>query len=116
MSKLSDISAGIEYLISSEIIYERELLRWKNMDDQAIVEKLTIAKEVIRSLSDGNYELNAIQEKLMSAASDKRGEFLWPLRVALTGQKQSPSPFECVWVLGKKESLRRVEEAIAKMS
>ena len=43
-----------------------------------------------------------------------RGDFLWPLRVALSGQKESPGPFEIIWVLGKNETLRRLNIALIK--
>ena len=40
-----------------------------------------------------------------------RGKLLWPLRVALTGKKRSPGPFEVMEILGKDESLKRIEKA-----
>ncbi|MDP2630760.1 MAG: hypothetical protein Q8P56_05110, partial [Candidatus Uhrbacteria bacterium] len=66
-----------------------------------------------------------IEKILMEAAGEpshgneagkNRGDFLWPLRVALTGAQRSPSPFEVAWVLGKKESLKRLEKAIEQLS
>jgi glutamyl/glutaminyl-tRNA synthetase len=47
-------------------------------------------------------------------AGDK-GELLWPLRVALSGKKASPGPFEIMAVLGKKESLQRTQTAVSKL-
>jgi glutamyl-tRNA synthetase len=44
----------------------------------------------------------------------KTGDFLWPMRVALTGQKQSPGPFEISAILGKQETLNRINNAIQK--
>ena len=38
---------------------------------------------------------------------------LWPMRVALTGQKNSPGPFEVAEVLGKEKSLERIKQAIS---
>lgn len=40
-----------------------------------------------------------------------RGNVLWPLRFALTGKIKSPDPFTIMSVLGKKESLKRLEKA-----
>jgi len=39
---------------------------------------------------------------------------LWPWRVAVTGEKNSPSPFEVSWALGKEKTLRRLKEALEK--
>jgi len=41
-----------------------------------------------------------------------RGRVLWPLRVALTGRKASPGPFEVAEILGKEKSLKRLQEAL----
>ena len=40
-----------------------------------------------------------------------KGAVLWPLRVALTGRKASPGPFEVMDILGIPESLGRVQKA-----
>jgi glutamyl-tRNA synthetase len=45
----------------------------------------------------------------------KNGQFLWPIRVALSGLPASPGVFESLWVLGKNESLKRIDEAIEKL-
>jgi glutamyl-tRNA synthetase len=45
-----------------------------------------------------------------------RGELLWPLRVALSGKEASPGPFELMEVLGKEETLRRLNIAIEKLN
>ena len=39
----------------------------------------------------------------------KTGDFLWPLRVALSGQKQSPSPFEILACLDYDSTKKRIE-------
>lgn len=39
----------------------------------------------------------------------KVGDYLWPLRVGLSGQKQSPSPFEILACLDYQEIKRRIE-------
>lgn len=42
-----------------------------------------------------------------------RGAALWPLRYALSGKERSPDPFILIHALGKKESLSRIQRAIA---
>jgi glutamyl/glutaminyl-tRNA synthetase len=48
----------------------------------------------------------------IKASNKKNGDYLWPLRVALTGLKNSPGPFETAWALGKKDAIIRIEKAI----
>ena len=67
-----------------------------------------LAESVSRAELEGAF-LDAI------GAGDK-GSVLWPLRVALTGRKASPGPFEVMEILGVKESLARVRTAIEKLS
>jgi len=40
---------------------------------------------------------------------------LWPLRVSVSGQAASPDPLDIMDVLGKEESMRRIETAIQKL-
>jgi glutamyl-tRNA synthetase len=42
-----------------------------------------------------------------------RGAVLWPLRYALSGQERSPDPFSLIYILGREETLARIEKAIA---
>ena len=46
------------------------------------------------------------------ATSQGRGAVLWPLRVALSGKEKSPDPFTIAGLLGKKETLSRIAEAL----
>ncbi|MFH1430643.1 MAG: glutamate--tRNA ligase [Candidatus Uhrbacteria bacterium] len=40
------------------------------------------------------------------------GAVLWPMRVALSGQDASPSPFELAWLFGREESLKRITRSL----
>ena len=55
------------------------------------------------------------QKNILAQIGEAKGEHLWPLRVALSGQEKSASPFELAWVLGKEESLKRIKNAIKKI-
>ena len=43
------------------------------------------------------------------------GDMLWPFRVALSGQKASPDPFEIANILGKEKVINRVLFAISNL-
>jgi len=45
-----------------------------------------------------------------------RGKILWPLRVALSGKKASPPPFEIIEIIGKERAIKRIEKAIQLVS
>lgn len=97
--------------------YRPELLIWKSSPKSVIVDNLSFVANVVRGIP--NHELwskDAIEKYVMSVAAEKgRGEVLWPLRVALSGKDASPGPVEILYVLGKEESLRRIEIALDKL-
>ena len=47
----------------------------------------------------------------------KNGQVLWPLRIALTNTASTPGgAFEIAYLLGRDECLRRVRDAIERLS
>ena len=47
----------------------------------------------------------------------KNGQFLWPLRIAISGQMSTPGgAFEIAYLLGKDETLRRLKTSLEKLS
>jgi len=57
---------------------------------------------------------------LMAAIAEaglKNGAVLWPLRIAISGQASTPGgAVEIAWLLGKEETLRRLNAGLAKLS
>jgi glutamyl/glutaminyl-tRNA synthetase len=98
-----------------DIEYDKELLRWKNMDDEDLKKTLGKSENILKDIPEENWTKENLEKNLLEAAGDKRGDLLWPLRVALTGAQKSPSPFEVAWVLGRQESLDRLKKALQKL-
>lgn len=97
------------------IEYDKELLRWKEMTDENLKSSLEKSLNILDNIKESNWTKENLENALMEAAGENRGELLWPLRAALTGEKKSPSPFEVAWVLGKKETIARIKQAISKL-
>ena len=108
---LSGVGESHEFFFE-DIDYDKELLRWKEMTDDNLKNNLEKSKNILENITDADWTREILEKKLLEAAGEKRGDFLWPLRVALTGEKKSPPPHEVAWVLGKKESLARINKAI----
>ena len=49
---------------------------------------------------------------LVAEQLETRGELLHPVRFALTGRDKSPDPFIVASVLGKNETMSRLQKAI----
>ena len=67
----------------------------------------------------GNWTEQEIHDRVIeaiSAAGLKNGAVLWPLRIAISGQASTPGgAFEIAWLLGKEETLRRVEDGLKRL-
>jgi glutamyl-tRNA synthetase len=109
--KFSDVGEENIFFFQ-DISYDKEMLRWKTITDEEIVLSLEKSKMTLDKIAENDWALENIEKELLSAAGDKRGDLLWPLRTALTGAQKSPSPFECAWVLGKIEAIKRISKAI----
>lgn len=98
--------------------YDVELLRWKKMDNVAVAVSLKLGAKELEGVGESEWTKEALEQilKAMIAREGRlTGEMLWPLRAALTGREASPGPFEVAAVLGKKETLARLDTAIGKL-
>ena len=82
---------------------------------------LEVLKEIRPVLADFNdYTNDSLYQLLVSFAEQKEiknGMVLWPIRTALSGKPMTPcGATELLEVLGKEESLRRINGAIEKLS
>ena len=80
--------------------------------DKALSERvLQEVATLLQNLSESEFTAEIIREKSIEKIAKmglKNGQFLSPFRVALSGLERSAGPFEICEVLGKAESLRRV--------
>jgi glutamyl/glutaminyl-tRNA synthetase len=109
--KLSDIKEKVSFFFV-EPVYEADLLIWKSLTAEQVKNNLTELKEKIEALAD----FEKIETEILAWIKEtekKNGDYLWPLRAALTGLKASPGPFEVALVLGKEKVIARVEKAIS---
>ncbi len=91
------------------------LIAWKNdPDPKAALPRL---QEALKLLSEADFDSpEAIKAVLWPyAESVGRGELLWPLRVTLTGRERSPDPFTVAFIIGKSQTLKRLEAACVKI-
>lgn len=93
---------------------------------QLIFKKSDLAKTklalelALKDLINVDFESMVTLEHILSEIVLKNnltnGDVFWPVRVALSGLEKSPSPIDMLWVLGEKESLKRIKLAISKLS
>ncbi|MEK6251752.1 MAG: glutamate--tRNA ligase [Actinomycetota bacterium] len=80
-------------------------------------ELLEAAREALAA-TDGfePSDLEAALEPLLERLDVKPGRLYQPIRVAITGTTVSPGIFETLAALGREESLRRIDDAIRRLS
>ncbi len=104
------------------------------MTDKEIKHSLDKLEKILSKIKNGNWTKENLEKILLPEAEKftkeigrvkdlsaealakvDRGYLLWPLRVALTGKKESAGPFEIGEILGKEKCLKRIKEAKEKL-
>jgi nondiscriminating glutamyl-tRNA synthetase len=118
LKKLSEIIELTDLFFKKDLVYEPELLNWKQMPKEELIASLKRSDEILSGIDEMNFNKEYLEKAIMPEAEKmaNRGNLLWPLRVALTGKKNSAGPMEIAEALGKKESKKRIEKAILLIS
>jgi len=115
---LGELSELIDYFYQAKD-YETDLLIFKKSTPVLTGQGLTVAHKVLTALNKSSWQEDNLQQVLNDTIAVEgltAGDLFWPVRVALSGLSGSPSPVELLSVLGKEESLKRIELAIKKLN
>lgn len=100
--------------------YENGLYTHKKMKTNAENSLQTLQELVPVLEAQEDYSNDALFESLKTFAGEKGykiGYVMWPIRTAVSGKQNTPGgATEIMEVLGKQESLQRIQKAIAKLS
>jgi len=95
--------------------YDKNLLKWKDLEFSQVVDNLKKALVFVENLEPDDFSAERLEEGLNNLADPlDRGKIFWPLRVALSGKSASPGSLEIMEVLGKGETVKRINFAIEK--
>ncbi len=91
----------------------KDLLMNPKMKIESESEALASIKWVREYVESADYtSLENLKTSILEAillSGKKNGQILWPLRIALSGEEFSPGAFELAYILGREESLRRID-------
>lgn len=111
LERLGDVSQFI--YLWKEPEYEAEVLFWKDNDTAITLRALKICKE----LSEKDELTKDVLDKVAVDEFDgKKGSIYWPLRVALSGERNSVGPLDIYEVIGAQDTTRRIAKAIGKLT
>jgi len=97
--------------------YEAELLIWKKSDKEKTKANLQATKLFLENLIE-EWTRENLETSILSWIKEQglgNGDVLWPMRVSLSGLQNSPGPLEIAAVLGKEETLTRIQQAVDKI-
>ncbi len=118
ISKWSDVKEIVEKgdldFFFKQPEYQKEKLVYKDIPLEKISENIKKAVSELNNLEENNFNQENIKKVLMQIADklDNRGELLHPIRYALSGLDKSPDPFIIAEILGKNETLSRLQKAV----
>lgn len=113
LKKLSDLTESTEFFFKQPH-YHAEILVWKKMPKKDVANSLTGLREFLTQY-DGAWDAATLEKEVkawITLGGRGVGQTLWPMRVALSGQEASPPPFDIAAILGKEETLKRLEYAL----
>lgn len=93
-----------------------EKLSWKGEGNDAAKKHLGKAIEFLGLIPNVEWNSETIKNAIWNYAEEVgKGNLLWPIRFALSGRDKSPDPFILADILGKEETLVRLEEVCKKI-
>jgi len=113
---LRDVLTAADFFFVDQLpLYDPAELVPQKGDTAMALKVLTRAREV---LAQTEFRHDPLDQALRAAAQElglKAGQMFQPIRVAVCGRKNAPPLFETLEVLGRETTLKRIEEAIAKL-
>ncbi|MBE5816196.1 MAG: glutamate--tRNA ligase [Clostridiales bacterium] len=102
----------LEYDVS---MYEHKKMKTNLENSLDALKRLYPVLEAMESWTEEAIHENVF--KLIEEMGVKNGIIFWPMRTALSGKQSTPGgAIEIAYILGKEETLRRINEGIAKLS
>lgn len=116
LKTLSDATKA-HFFFEDALTYDTPMLIQKGMDTIRTHDALIHAHNRLTSLEQWERSvMESAMDELGTALGLKRGQFFGALRVAVSGSNATPPLFPMMEVLGREVSMKRIEQAIAKLA
>jgi glutamyl-tRNA synthetase len=116
LTTLADILEGNDYFLHAPKSV-KDIIVFKKSTPDATQNGLTAAHNALAYFEVDKWsqmkteDFEVVLRKVAEDNELSNGDVFWPVRVALSGLEKSPSPAELLWVLGRDESIARIEKA-----
>lgn len=117
---LSQLPEMVSFLAEMPV-FDSDLYTNRKMKTNSEIAKtaLDLILPVLTSIAETDWSETTLHDIVMAAIVEsgmKNGQVLWPLRIAISGKANTPGgAFEIAYLLGKTETLRRLNAALEKL-
>jgi glutamyl-tRNA synthetase len=117
LKTLGEAAPRVAFFYMDTLTYDTALLIQKKMDALHTRDALARARDLLASLEEWKHdEMEGPMSELATELGLSRGQFFGAVRVAVSGSTATPPLFQMMEVLGRRRSLTRIEQAIARLS
>ncbi|MCD5384515.1 MAG: glutamate--tRNA ligase [Candidatus Pacebacteria bacterium] len=86
---------------------------WKKSTSKETKKHLETIIELLINVKETDWDEERIMSAIWTYAEEGgKGDVLWPMRYSITGQERSPDPFTVAFILGKVETLKRLQSTL----
>jgi len=115
--RLDELPEVTGFFFRDALEYEADMIPWKSSTADVARVRLRTVIDHLQDMPDAEFlTAEGIGDDMLKFIADHgytNAETLWPMRVALTARKASPSPFEVASVIGKERTLARLKSALS---
>ena len=114
---LGAAAEAVSFFYTDDVEYETALLIQKGMDAERTRSALIHARDLLAGLEQWKHEvMEPPMRALATELSLKTGQLFGSIRVAVSGRTATPPLFQMMEVLGRERTMRRIEQAIARLA
>ena len=114
---LGAAAEAVSFFYTDNVEYETALLIQKGMDAERTRTALIHARDLLAGLEQWEHEvMEPPMRALATQLSLKTGQLFGSIRVAVSGRTATPPLFQMMEVLGRERTMRRTEQAIARLA
>ena len=111
---LTDAAEMVHFLFTEPAVPPKTDIIPKKLDEAKTKEVLEKAKTFVAEIFGKSHEeAEELAKKYAEELGIKLGDFMMPVRMAVTGSRVSPPLIGSIWILGKEKAVARIEKTLA---
>lgn len=111
---LTDAAEMVRFMFTEPAVPAKSEIIPKKLDEAKTKEVLEKAKSFVSEIFGMSHDdAESLAKKYAEELGIKLGDFMMPVRMAVTGSRISPPLIGSIWILGKEKACERVEKTLA---